>query len=261
MDRQPETKVISAVILMLLFSFACSAQQLRTFEQREKILLPKVFKNVNGETLLYRLYIPQNYESKRKYPLVLYLHGGGGSGNDNRKQVDGGNGYLIDLFTSNETQARYPSFVVAPQAPAQEGWIGERVSPTRQLRLVYELIGELRRNYNIDDARVYVAGQSMGGFGTFAIISEYPRVFAAGVALCGGGDQSKVARLLNTPIWAFHGAKDEAVPVERSRTIVAAIRDAGGHVRYTEYADTGHIIWPKVVKENDLLPWLFAQRK
>src|SRR5678815_2104808 len=106
-----------------------------------------------------------------------------------------------------------------------------------------------------------IGGQSMGGFGTFAIISEHPRTFAGGVALCSGGDQSKVARLANVPIWVFHGAKDESVPVERSRTIVAAIRNAGGKVRYTEYSDVGHIIWPSVVKETELLPWLFTQRK
>ena len=150
---------------------------------------------------------------------------------------------------------------MAPQSPG-EGWIKEDlITPTRYLQLVYELIRELQRAYNVDEARVYVAGQSMGGFATFAIISEHPDTFAAGVALCSGGDQSKVARLTSVPIWVFHGAKDESVPVERSRTIVAGIRNAGGKVRYTEYADIGHIIWPSVVKETGLLPWLFAQRK
>jgi predicted peptidase len=255
-------KVISVVILIFVSSFVCSAQQLQSLEQREKILVPKVFKNSRDETLLYRLFIPAHYDTTKKYPLVLYLHGGGGRGNDNRKQIDGGNGYLIDLFTGNNTQARYSSFVVAPQSPMQEGWIeDDTITPTRQLRLVYEMIRELLRTYKIDDARVYVAGQSMGGFGTLAIISEYPRLFAAGVVLCGGGDQAKVSRLANTPIWAFHGAKDESVPVERSRTIVAGIRNAGGQARYTEYADGDHLIWLKVVKESELLPWLFAQRR
>ena len=250
-----------AFILILLCGCAFSPQQLRTLEQREKILAPKVFKNSRGESLPYRLFIPAQYDQKKKYPLVLFLHGGGGRGNDNRKQIDGGNGYLIDFFTGDEAQARYPSFVVAPQSP-MEGWIEEdSITPTRHLHSVYELIGELQRTYNIDEARIYVAGQSMGGFGTFAIISEYPRTFAAGIALCGGGDQAKVVRLTNVPIWVFHGAKDESVPVERSRTIVAGIRNAGGKVRYTEYAETGHIIWPSVVKESELLPWLFAQRK
>ena len=252
----------TVVVLILLSGFAISSQQLRTLEQREKILAPKVFKSSRGETLPYRLFIPLHYDRKKKYPLVLYLHGGGGRGNDNLKQIDGGNGYLIDFFTADETQARYPSFVVAPQSP-MEGWIKEdSTTPTRYLHLVYELISELRRTFNIDEARVYVTGQSMGGFGTFAIISEYPRTFAAGVALCSGGDQSKVARLTNVPIWVFHGAKDESVPVERSRTIVAAIKNAGGgKVRYTEYPEIGHIIWPSVVKETELLLWLFTRRK
>ncbi len=254
-------KVIALFVLILLSGLAFSAQQLRTLEQREKILEPKSFKNSRGDTLLYRLFIPPQYDQKKKYPLVVYLHGGGGVGNDNLKQIDGGNGYLIDLFTGDDTQAHYPSFVVAPQTPV-EGWIEEdSITPTHHLRLVYELIGELQRTYKIDEARVYVAGQSMGGFGTFAIISEHPRTFAAGVVLCGGGDQSRVARLTNVQIWVFHGAKDESVPVDRSRTLVAAIKKAGGKVRYTEYADTGHIIWPSVVKETELLPWLFAQRR
>ena len=251
-----------AAILLLFAVSACSAQTLRTVEQREKIFVAKTFRNARGETLLYRLFTPQNYHPKQKYPLVLYLHGGGGRGADNIKQIDGGNGYLIDLFTSNETQSRYASFVVAPQSPMQEGWIEyDSITPTRQLRLVYEMIGEMLRTYSIDSARIYVAGQSMGGFGTFAIISEYPNTFAAGVALCGGGDPAKVSRLVKTPIWDFHGAKDEAVPVERSRTITAAIKKAGGQARYTEYADVDHLIWPKVVKETELLPWLFAQRR
>ena len=248
--------------LFLAFSLAFLAPSASFGQQREKILVPKAFKNAKGETLLYRLFVPQNYDRQKRYPLVLYLHGGGGRGNDNLKQIEGGNGYLIDFFTQTETQSRYPSFVVAPQSPMQEGWIEyDSITPTRQLRLVYELIGELQRTYSIDPKRLYVAGQSMGGFGTFAIISEYPRMFAAGVSLCGGGDEARVARLTGTPIWAFHGEKDEAVKVERSRNIVAAIKKAGSHAKYTEYAGEGHNIWTKVVKEPELLAWLFAQRR
>jgi predicted peptidase len=259
---QLRTRTILTAVLTLLISSACSAQQLRTIEQREKILAAKVFKNERGETLLYRLFIPQNYDPKKKYPLVLYLHGGGGRGTDNLKQIDGGNGYLIDFFTGSEAQSRYPSFVVAPQSPMQEGWVEyDSITPTRQLRLVHEMLSELRRTYSIDAARVYVGGQSMGGFGTFAIISEHPKLFAAGVSLCGGGDESKVARLVSTPMWAFHGAKDEAVPVARSRNIVAAINKAGGKANYTEYPGIDHLIWPKVVKETELLPWLFNQQR
>ena len=254
--------VIEVRKLALIFILALAATSVCAGQQREKILAAKIFKKAKEETLLYRLYVPRNYDRKKKYPLVVYLHGGGGRGSDNLKQIEGGNGYLIDFFTQSETQSRYPSFVVAPQSPVTEGWVEyDSVTPNRQVRLVFDLIRDLEKNYSIDDDRLYVAGQSMGGFGTFAIISEYPRLFAAGVSLCGGGDESKVARLLKTPVWAFHGERDGSVKVERSRDIVAAIKKAGGQARYTEYAGEGHNIWIKVVKEPDLLPWLFAQRK
>jgi predicted peptidase len=245
-------------LTVLLVALASSAA---AGSQREEILQARTFRNSKGETLLYRLFVPENYDRSKKYPLVLYLHGGGGRGNDNRKQIEGGNGYLIDLFTAKETQSKYPSFVVAPQSPMQEGWIEyDSITPTRQLRLVFELIGDLQRTYSIDRDRLYVSGQSMGGFGTFAIVSEHPRLFAAAVSVCGGGDESRAARFHSTPVWAFHGEKDEAVNVERSRKMIAAIKKAGGRVRYTEYAGEGHLIWSKVVKEPELLPWLFGHR-
>lgn len=232
-------------------------------QEREKILSPHIFKNAKNETLPYRLFVPQNYDRKKKYPLVVYLHGGGGVGDDNLKQIQGGNGYLIDFFTQAESQTPYPAFVVAPQS-AGDGWIESALThpnSTRQLKLVVELIDELRRTYSIDGSRLYVAGQSLGGFGAFAIVSEFPKLFAAGVPLCGGADESKVLSIIKTPLWVFHGEKDEAVPVESSRRIVAAIKKAGGNVKYTEYAGDGHNIWPKVVKEPELLSWLFAQHK
>jgi predicted peptidase len=232
-------------------------------QERERILSPHVFKNAKGETLPYRLFVPQNYDRKKKYPLVVYLHGGGGVGDDNLKQIQGGNGYLIDFFTQSETQTRYPALVVAPQSNG-DGWIGRPLanpSPTRQLKLVVELIEELRRTYTIDRSRLYVAGQSLGGFGTFAIVSEFPKLFAAGVPLCGGADESKVLSIIKTPLWIFHGEQDEAVPVDYSRRITAAIKKAGGSVKYTEYPGAGHNIWLKVVKEPELLSWLFAQHK
>lgn len=250
-----KSKLYLALILSVLVSTACVGQE------RAQILTAKAYKNAQGETLLYRLFVPKDYDAKKKYPLVVYLHGGGGRGTDNLKQIQGGNGYLIDLFTQETTQSRYPSFVVAPQSPMHEGWVEyDSITPTRQLRLVFELIRDLEGRFSIDRGRLYVAGQSMGGFGTFAIISEHPRLFAAGVAVAGGGDESKTASLIGTPVWAFHGEKDEAVNVERSRNIVAAIRKAGGQARYTEYAGGDHLIWSKVVKEPELLPWLFAQR-
>jgi predicted peptidase len=85
-------------------------------QQRDDILIAKVYKGSQGRTMPYRLYVPQNDDKRKRYPLVLYLHGGGGRGDDNRKQIEGGNGYLVDLLIAG-SQAKNPSIVVVPQSP------------------------------------------------------------------------------------------------------------------------------------------------
>jgi predicted peptidase len=249
-------KFLPIIILPFLLTGFASGQEL------EKVLTAKTFTNARGESLPYRLFMPANYDRRKKYPLIVFLHGSGGLGNDNLKQLQLGNLYLIDRFTQSETQSRYPAFVVAPQSIG-EGWVAanDRITPSRQLRLAVELIDELRRTYSIDSGRLYVAGQSLGGFGTFAIISAYPRMFAAGIPLCGGGDESKAAQYKGTALWVFHGEKDESVPVANSRQMVAAIKKAGGQAEYTEYPGEGHSIWTIVAKEPDLLLWLFSQHR
>ena len=230
--------------------------------QREAVLVAKTYKSTHGRTMPYRLLVPENYQANKRYPLVLFLHGGGGRGVDNVKQIQGGNGFIIDLLIKPESQARFPCFVVAPQSPQEEGWVeDDSITPTSQLRQVLELMEYLEKSFSIDRNRLYVLGQSMGGFGTFAIITMQPEVFAAAVSICGGGDESKTGRIAHLPIWVFHGEKDEAVRVERSRNMVAAITRAGGKPKYTEYKGEGHLIWSKVVNEPELLSWMFAQKR
>ena len=101
----------------------------------------------------------------------------------------------------------------------------------------------------------------MGGFGTWSVIERYPEMFAAAIPLCGAGDPTQAAKLTKIAIWAFHGAKDEAVSVEGSRSMINAIRKAGGNPRYTEYPDTNHDVWTKAFNEPELLPWVFAQKR
>ena len=230
-------------------------------QKREDVLVAKVYKGSQGRTIPYRLYVPENYDKQKKYPLVLYLHGGGGRGEDNRKQIEGGNGYLVDLLVSRSTQLKNPSIVVVPQSPG-EGWVGQdSITPTSYLSLVLDLIKNLESSYSIDVNRRYVLGQSMGGFGTFAIITMQPNMFAAAASLCGGGDESKAAQIAHIPIWAFHGELDQAVSVARSRTMIAALTKAGGKPKYTEYKGEGHMIWTRVVMEPELLPWMFSQKR
>ena len=245
----------STFCLLLVLSLTAVGQK------REDILVAKIYKGSQGRTMPYRLYVPENYDKQKKYPLVLYLHGGGGRGADNLQQIAGGNGYLVDLLTARSTQDKNPSIILVPQSPG-EGWVDyDSITPTSYLGLVLDLIKEIETTYSIDTHRRYVLGQSMGGFGTFAIITMQPRMFAAAVPVCGGGDESKAKEIVHIPIWLFHGELDQSVKVDRSRNMVAALRKAGGKPKYTEYKGEGHLIWTKVVQEHDLLPWMFSQKR
>lgn len=245
-------RLVPVLLFALLLPAALSARP------REEVLKPRLFQASPGRTLPYRLLVPSNYSPRKRYPLVLYLHGGGGRGTDNRRQIEGGNGYLVDLLVSPETQAKHPCIVVVPQS-SRIGWVDyDSVAPTNQLDLVLELLAKLEVKLNVDPDRRYVLGQSMGGFGTFAIMTLRPDLFAAGISICGGGNEAGAAKLAHIPIWLFHGDQDQVVPVRRSREMTAALEQAGGKPRYTEYAGEGHIIWSKVVREPGLLDWMFA---
>lgn len=210
----------------------------------------------------YRLFVPANYDKTKKYPLVLWLHGGWARGNDNEKQIIEGNTPGATIWTRAENQAKNPAFVVAPQCAAGEWWANNdsEMKPSKQLETVVELLKELQKQYSIDADRLYVAGQSMGGYGAWSIVTEYPEMFAAAVPLCGGGNASRAKNLINVPVWAFHGDADDAVEVSESREMIEAIKNAGGNPKYTEYKDVGHSVWHQAFAEPELLNWVFAQK-
>ena len=234
----------------------------RALPAQTTIFKAMTYRNPRGETLPYRLFVPKTYDKGKRYPLILWLHGGAGRGTDNLKQISGGNTVGSHVWTTAEQQVNHPCFVVAPQCPEGNLWTTlDKVNPTRPLELVLELLYDLNKTFSVDKQRLYAAGQSMGGFGTWSIIAEHPRMFAAAIPVCGGGNEAAAAQLTGMPIWAFHGEQDQSVSVARSRTMIAAINRAGGTPRYTEYKDAGHVIWDRVFAEPELLPWVFAQKR
>lgn len=247
------------LLIALAVVMACTA----SLQAREGTFEPHTYRAADGATMPYQLFVPAGYDARRQYPLVLWLHGGGGRGNDNRRQLNEGNSVGAHIWTSAANQRRFPSIVVAPQCPTGAMWtnIGARVRPTEQLERVVALLKQLQRSYRIDPRRIYATGQSMGGFASWALIAEYPGLFAAAVPICGGGDEAAASRMKGVAIWAFHGELDHAVSVERSRRMIAALRRAGGKPRYTEYKGADHVVWNLAFAEPDLLPWLFAQRR
>jgi predicted peptidase len=230
-------------------------------DKLSKLLEKKTFTDADGKMLSYRLMKPENYDSKERYPLVVFLHGAGERGDDNEKQLIHG----VPEFAKPENRKKYPCFLVAPQCPEKKSWagFGKRVSrePSEQGRLVLELIAALEKEYSIDTKRIYLTGLSMGGFGTWDLLARRPDLFAAAVPVCGGGDPETAAKIAQVPIWVFHGAKDGAVKVDRSREMVKALEAAGGHPKYTEYPDVGHDSWVPAYKDPEMMKWLFAQKK
>ena len=227
---------------------------------------PRVFQSGDAR-LLYRLLLPKHVDpSKTKYPLVLFLHGAGERGDDNRKQLVHG----AAEFASDEVMAQYPCFVVAPQCPSGQQWVDTPWSadrhtmpakPSEPMRLTLELVEKLKSELPVDEERIYVTGLSMGGFGTWDAIQRSPRVFAAAAPVCGGGDTALAERIKEVPIWAFHGDTDTVVKPQRSRDMIAAIKAAGGSPRYTEYPKTGHDSWKATYANRELYAWMFAQRR
>lgn len=219
-----------------------------------------------GVTLRYRLMQPSGSGTAGPPPLILFLHGAGERGVDNERQLVHGGA----VFAAAEFRRRYPCRVLAPQCPAGDYWVradwrrGENRQPAvlmPHLAAAMEVIRGMIEAGEVDASRVYVMGLSMGGFGTWDLAMRFPGFFAAAVPICGGGDPGRAEVLRDLPIWAFHGAADDVVPVEYSRGMVRAIEAAGGALRYTEYPAVGHDSWTPAFAEPELFPWMFAHSR
>lgn len=248
---------------MLLFIFGLAgAVQAQTRMPAQRIIdgfSARVYRNSLGEAMPYRLFVPRGYNRQRSYPLVLWLHGSGGAGTDNIAQISDDQVSGTRAWTKPKIQEKYPSFVLVPQNPGS--WVDKIDELTPKMLLVLGMLESIKEEFEIDTARIYVAGQSDGGFGVWNLITQRPDVFAAAIPLCGGGDERLATRLAKMPLWVFHGQRDDVIPVSESRNMIAAIRQAGGQPKYTEYPRIGHELWKRTFAEPELVPWLFAQHR
>ena len=245
--------------LLILFYFGSS---FNSFSQTSLFSFEK-YTNADGETLNYRQLI-SDYDPVSKYPLVIFLHGSGERGDDNKAQLKWG----VQNFASNQNMKMHPAIVIAPQCPKDMNWgnysyedMSLQPTPTKTMELLLELIKESIRKLPVDPNRVYITGLSMGGFGTFDAISRYPDLFAAAVPVCGGGDVKKAASIAHIPIWIFHGALDGAVDPVLSHNMLKALTNAGGHPGFTQYPKAGHFSWIAAYDDPMMMDWLFSQHK
>lgn len=196
----------------------------------------------------YQLYLPDAYraDSLARWPLLLFLHGSGESGDDITKVKVHGPPKLAD------SGKKFPFIVVSPQSPEPGDW---------DIETLYQLLQHIKKNYRVDDKKVYCTGLSMGGFGTWQFAMKYPDEFAAIAPVCGGGDTSNTWKIRNIPVWCFHGAKDDVVPPAGSANMVMATRRYNNNVRFTLYPEANHNSWDQTYSNDSLYTWLLAQSK
>ncbi|MDC1167795.1 alpha/beta hydrolase-fold protein [Flavobacteriaceae bacterium] len=229
----------------------------------------RVYINQN-DTLPYRVLLPENYSSKKLYPLLVFLHGAGERGTDNEKQLlHGSNLYTSEIFRKN-----YPAIVVFPQCPKNSYWASVHKSSSKKLEkrfkfkktlktfrtqeLLELFLYDFEKSYAIDPSKRYLGGLSMGGMGTFELVTRMPNYFAAAFAICGGGNPAWSKTLGKTPFWIFHGDKDNVVSYRFSKRMYRKMKRFNKDTKFTSYKGVNHESWNNAFQETQLFPWVFS---
>lgn len=251
------------IVLFLYFPLLLVAQNHEEFKKEAYI--------ENGDTLNYRVMFPEGFSEEKEYPLVLFLHGAGERGNDNKAQLTHGS----ELFLKNRN--KFEAIVIFPQAPKEDYWarvdVNREAKPlqfdfqnkktaTKSLQLVMALMDTMSSKNFVDSNRIYVGGLSMGGMGTYEILYKRPKMFAAAFAICGGANP-EIAKAYpkDFNIWIFHGKKDDVVQPKYSEAMARAINHYGGNAKLSLYQEDNHNSWDSAFAEPNLLPWLFSQKR
>jgi predicted peptidase len=210
--------------------------------QTSNIFKTTISKKVSLPYLLYKPTKP-----KTKLPLVMFLHGAGERGNDLDLVKIHGIPKLIE-----QGQA-FPFIAVSPQCPKDSWW-------PLELESLKGLLDEIISKHDVDKKRVYLTGLSMGGYGTWYLAGLYPQTFAAIAPICGGGDFVLGEQLATMPIWAFHGDKDNVVPLSESQRMVDIVKKAGGKAKLTVYKNVDHDSWTKTYNNPKFYEWLLSHK-
>jgi predicted peptidase len=231
-----------------------AAEPLQRFEQHR--FETRIVQNVQ---IRYLLWLPGGTGGARttpaRWPLVLFLHGAGERGNDLARVTIHGPPALVQRGTN------FPFILVAPQCPEDQRW-----DPTTLMALLEHLV----RKLPVDPTRVYVTGLSMGGYGTWKLGLMYPERFAAIVPICGGGEwidvrlagRTRADALRTLAVWAFHGARDNIVPLSESERMVNALKELGAReVLFTVYPDAEHDSWTVTYQKPELYEWMLRHSR
>jgi predicted peptidase len=252
----------------IILPFCSIAQDFSAYE--------KNYFNASELNMPYRYLLPANFDSSKKYPLVIFLHGANAKGFDNEVQLSiGGRFFLRDSIREN-----YPSYVLFPQCSGRDLWAYFETKtdaatgnveelnfpfnkkPTQTSNVLMKLIDSLMHSDEIDANRIYIGGLSQGGMGVLDLIARYPKIFAAAFSICGAGNVASAKNFAGkTSLWLFHGDADEVIPVKFSRDYFKRLQNLKADVLYSEYRGIKHNSWANAFNEPSLMYWLFSKRK
>ncbi len=195
----------------------------------------------------YLLFLPDAYETEEHlFPTILFLHGAGERGSNLDDVKRHGVAKIV------EQQPDFPFIVISPQCPRGQYW---------DVNLLSDLLERAIASYPIDPDQVYLTGLSMGGYGTWHLAAAQPQRFAAIAPVCGGGNPAQASKLKNLPVWAFHGALDNVVPLSESEIMVSALKAAGKNVKFTVYPEADHDSWTQTYKNPELYEWFLQHQR
>jgi len=223
-----------AIVVVLLFSFSNVYSQLQAIK--------------NQADYPFLLHLPADSILKSKPPVLIFLHG---------RSLSGTNLDLVKKYGvihEIEKGRKVPAIVVAPQVIAGKSWEPEKIMSVLKF---------VQRTFDTDTNRVYVAGMSLGGYGTLRFAGAYPGVVTAAVALCGGGNTNDGCDLATVPLWIQHGNSDRAVPISESEKIVNAIKNCNGgeNLKYTIHKGADHGSLERIFRTDEMYEWLFQYTK
>lgn len=209
-----------------------------------------MLREVYGESHFnYWVYLPKEYDAAKKYPLVLFLHGSGERGDDLSLLLRHGVPKLLNAGFD------YGAVVISPQCKPDITW-------TSQSEKIREFLAYAIEKYSIDEDAVSITGLSMGGFGTWQVICDYPELFSAAAPICGGGMSWRAGRISHLPIRIYHGEKDNDVDVFYSKDFYRRLKLCNASdVELFLYPDVGHNSWTRAYEQTDLLDWLISKRR
>lgn len=256
--------------IFLLLSFVCAFGH--DNKNMQDLYEYGSYKSSDDIVINYRIITPDSANvvgnEERSYPLIVFMHGIGERGDDNKKQLEHGG----DLFSDSISRQSYPAYVIFPQCPDDYFWSMKKHPKSQEdimkdqdetpiMKGVIELVEDCANTLHVDKRRIYIIGLSMGGLAVYDAAWRHPDLFAAAVAICGAVNPDKLNSITDTSFRIYHGMKDDVIPIQASEAAYETLKNRGIDAQLIEIPGIGHECWDLAFDSPDFLSWIFSKSK